>query len=81
MENVEQVCVDPFSLSSTRPIICKGLDVLVTVLELCDVVGELWVDGSFLTEKINPKDVDVVLRVDGALYNSGAASNEMRLTG
>jgi hypothetical protein len=73
MENVEQVCVDQFSLSSTRPIICDGLDMLVTVLELCDVVGELWVDGSFLTEKINPKDVDVVLRVDGALYNSGTA--------
>jgi hypothetical protein len=73
MANVEQVCVDQFSLSTTRPPICDGLDVFLTVLELSDVTGEVWVDGSFLTEKINPKDVDVVLRVDGEFYNTGTA--------
>ncbi len=34
------------------------------------IVGELWVDGSFLTEKINPEDVDIVLRIDGIFYES-----------
>lgn len=71
MANIEQVCVDQFSLSTTRPAICDGLNVLQTVLELADVSGELWVDGSFITEKINPKDVDIVLRVNGSLYDAG----------
>lgn len=30
--------------------------------------GELWVDGSFLTEKLNPADVDLLLRVSVVDY-------------
>ena len=71
MENVEQVCVDLFPLSTIRSTIFSGLQQFVEILEIGGVVGEVWVDGSFLTEKINPKDVDVLLKVDGALYNSG----------
>ncbi len=33
--------------------------------------AELWVDGSFLTEKLDPKDVDIVARIPGHVYNSG----------
>ena len=29
--------------------------------------GELWVDGSFLTEKIDPPDTDVVLLLPGRI--------------
>lgn len=71
MEAVEQVCVIPFSLSASRPTIFDGLVTFVQTLEAAGVPGELWLDGSFLTEKINPKDVDVVLRVDGSVYNAG----------
>lgn len=35
------------------------------------VVGDLWVNGSFLTEKIDPDDVDVVLRMEAAAYDFG----------
>lgn len=44
---------------------------LVKTLEMAGVPGELWLDGSFLTERINPKDVDVVLKVDAPVYNIG----------
>jgi hypothetical protein len=63
--------VRQFPLSSIRPKIFDGLGDFTRILERFDVVGEIWVDGSFLTEKINPKDVDVLLKVDGALYNHG----------
>ena len=49
----------------------SGLKTFIQTLEAANVVGDLWLDGSFLTEKINPKDIDVVLKIDGALYNSG----------
>ena len=71
MGNVEQVCVDLFPLSTIRATIFGGLVTFVQTLEAANVPGELWIDGSFLTDKINPKDVDVLLRVDGAVYNSG----------
>lgn len=71
MGNVEQVCVDMFPLSSVRATIFNGLVTLVQTLETAGVPGHLWIDGSFLTEKIDPKDVDVILKVDGSVYNSG----------
>jgi hypothetical protein len=60
-----------FPLSTIRGTIVSGLKTFIQTLEAANVVGDLWLDGSFLTEKINPKDIDVVLKIDGALYNSG----------
>ena len=71
MGDVEQVCVDLFPLSTSRAAIFDGLGVFVEMLEAADVPGQLWIDGGFLTEKIDPKDVDVILKVDGEIYNSG----------
>jgi hypothetical protein len=71
MANVEQVCVDLFPLSTSRGTIFGGLVTFVKTLETADVSGELWLDGSFLTEKINPKDVDVIPKVDSVVYNAG----------
>lgn len=39
----------------------KSLWTLVACLTRWGVGEELWVDGSFLTEKIDPRDVDLVL--------------------
>jgi hypothetical protein len=62
-------CVDAFPLSSTRVAIVDGLTAVTGRLVNSWVVGELWVDGSFVTEKIDPQDVDVVLRIGAGLYN------------
>ncbi len=48
-----------------------GLAEVVERLSAYQVAGELWVDGSFLTEKINPGDVDIVLRVPSSVYDDG----------
>jgi hypothetical protein len=34
------------------------------------IVGEVWIDGGFVTEQIDPKDVDFVLRVESAFYEN-----------
>jgi hypothetical protein len=54
-------------LSASRRVIFTGLVTFVQTLEAAKVPGELWLDGSFLTEKINPKDVDVILKVDAVV--------------
>lgn len=71
LQEVEKVCVTGFPLSSSRPGIFAGLKTFVERLEKDGVAGELWLDGSFLTEKIDPKDVDVILKVEGAVYDGG----------
>lgn len=38
-----------------------GLESMVAEFWRQDLVGDLWVDGSFLTIKIDPADVDIVL--------------------
>ena len=40
----------------------RGLEEVVERLVRTGVKGELWIDGSFLTEKIHPEDVDLLLR-------------------
>ena len=65
------VCVDLFPLSTTRRPIMDGLVTLHDKLVSVGIAGELWVDGSFLTEKIDPNDVDVVVKCAGEFYDSG----------
>jgi len=50
----------------------EGLERVIRNLRMNGVAGELWVDGSFVTEKINPEDVDFVLRVSAQFYENGA---------
>ena len=71
IELLRQQCVDRFPLSRTRARIMTGLTEVIERLSQYRVAGELWVDGSFLTEKINPGDVDIVLRVQSQVYDDG----------
>lgn len=40
-----------------------GVEALVADLKQHAIEGELWVDGSFLTQKVDAQDADVLLRV------------------
>lgn len=63
LEDVRRLCVDTFKLSKTREGIMNGLETVVTKLRDANVKGLLWLDGSFVTEKIDPCDVDMVLEI------------------
>jgi hypothetical protein len=72
MDQIDQICVTNFPLSTSRKPIMDGLRVFVQRLLGVGIRGDLWLDGSFFTEKIDPKDVDVVLRIDAVIYNTGS---------
>lgn len=55
--------VEPFDLSATRPRLFDALVAFVDTLRTAGVTGTLWLDGSFVTEKINPNDIDLVMFV------------------
>lgn len=48
----------------------NGLENVVQVLEQAGLAGDLWVDGSFMTEAIDPADSDVALWVSADDYDA-----------
>lgn len=38
--------------------------------------GELWVDGSFVTQKIDPGDVDILVHVSSGIYEGNAGKRQ-----
>ena len=57
---LEDTCLAPFAFSSTRPTLTKQLQMFVNELRAMGLQGELWVDGSYVTDKEDPGDVDLV---------------------
>lgn len=50
-----------------------GFVALIKRLNEANIIGEIWVNGSFLTAKPEPNDVDLLLRVSSAEYDSDAS--------
>jgi hypothetical protein len=74
LSDLRQLCVDQFPLSVIRATLMSGVETIVDRLFAPNVSGKLWIDGSFLTEKINPADTDVILEVDApSMYDNGSA--------
>lgn len=62
LADIQEQCVDAFVESRSRPQLFAGLRNLIQELSDADgLQGDLWIDGSFVTQKLNPGDVDVVL--------------------
>lgn len=68
---LRESCVAHFALSTTRNRIMAGLEAVVEAVCRTRIAAEVWIDGSFLTEKTDPEDVDVVFRVQAAVYDRG----------
>ena len=69
-------CVAAFPLSKNRSKIMDGVDKFVDMLRAEGVVGDLWIDGSFMTQKLDPEDVDVVLSVQSQFYENGTEAQQ-----
>lgn len=53
-----------------------GLEIVVKRLVSAGILGEIWVDGSFVTEKIDPSDVDLLLMVDGQFFDNATQEQQ-----
>lgn len=79
LNEFEKIFVNDFYESQSRKVIFKGfIKWLKQLLTFC-YPDEIWIDGSFVTSKINPNDIDVVVFVDlMVLYNNKIELEEMR---
>ena len=57
-----------------RPSHIASLKAVLTSLSSFKTKGELWIDGSFLTEKPDPRDIDMVLRIRSDEYQTASQS-------
>lgn len=62
--------VGDFKASARRPLLWSSLMTFCEELRDEGVLPcRLWLDGSFLTEKIEPDDVDLVVEMESSLYD------------
>lgn len=63
LDQLHEVCVEPFS-EERRQLLFENLCLFLNNLSKLGLVGKVWVDGSFLTEKPEPGDVDILIVLD-----------------
>lgn len=66
---VRAQCVDAFASSETRARLLESFETVLAHLEGAGLIGTVWLDGSFVTEKINPADIDFLFVVHAAVYD------------
>lgn len=71
---LRKLCVDGFGpLSSTRDEIMTGFENVVQILDDGRIAGEIWLNGSFFTDKIDPADIDGSLCIPHDVWQSASA--------
>lgn len=71
-------CVDPFPSSQARPQLSAQLFDFMQELRSLGLLGKVWIDGSFVTDKDEPGDVDIVF-VPDPICGEAFQSNFMRI--
>jgi hypothetical protein len=65
IDALEGLAVTPFPGDPRRPGLIAKLRAWVAAIRAYHVTGTLWIDGSFLTQKPSPGDIDLVFRRPG----------------
>lgn len=64
LPQVKAAFVDAFPGNATRERLYRSLEEYIQRLLVADICCEIWLDGSFLTEKQHPDDIDVAMVLD-----------------
>lgn len=76
LEDFERRFVRGFKESNTRSEIFNGYLKYCSKILSLEVASLQWIDGSFTTNKINPKDIDFVTHVDGIKLDSSTEQEQ-----
>jgi hypothetical protein len=60
---MEQLVVNGFALSKRRGTLWKNFLFVLKTLQDLKIPCDVWIDGSFLTHKVDPDDVDFVVDI------------------
>lgn len=63
MDMLHALTVERFEDSESRKRLYNNLSDWISKLQSYGIHGSLWIDGSFVTEKLNPGDIDCLLEI------------------
>lgn len=63
VDDLKALAVDAFPKSQRRPTLWVNFLSVLARLEEAGIACDIWIDGSFLTKKIEPDDVDFVVDI------------------
>jgi len=76
VDELRKLCVTNFPESKVRGDIMAGFETIYERAISVGIEGEAWIDGSFLTTKIDPGDVDFIVLADARFRDSGTPQQE-----
>lgn len=82
LATIQRIFVEEIQLSATRKAIFEDFIVYNEALKNIILTGfTQWIDGSFVTQKRNPNDIDLVTFIDFEVYNTNEIEiDELRRT-
>jgi hypothetical protein len=66
-EELRRLCVDDFPNSTRRSYLAEALEEIFDGFTDFAITCEVWIDGSFVTTKLDPADVDMVFVIDSGV--------------
>jgi hypothetical protein len=79
IDELRELCVARFPLSTTRWAIMDGFRKIVALLAAQRIDCEILVDGSYITEEIQPDDIDFAVVVSRQFYDASTPSQRKLL--
>lgn len=64
LEELRRCTVDDFPESRRRPELFSALSVYLELLSNTGLKADVWIDGSYMSEKPEPEDIDMVVSFD-----------------
>lgn len=71
IDGMRKICVEAFPENARRVEIMSGFELIYESLQSAEIPGEIWIDGSFLTKKVDPDDIDFVVMTPNAIFDDG----------
>jgi hypothetical protein len=76
LEGLKRLCVDGFAKSTLRPEIWAGLTAILDQIVAVNIVCDVWLDGSYTTQKLEPDDVDFVFIMSSHYRTEGTPEQQ-----
>lgn len=77
LSELRKMCVIDFPHSKRRDPVMRSLEAMCTSISVAFIRAEVWVDGSFLTKKIEPDDVDVLVTLNAECANGTSQQQQI----
>jgi hypothetical protein len=75
-DELKRAVVEGFPLSKRREALWNSLTFVLNALTDLKIPCDVWLDGSFLTKKIDPDDVDFIVDIPIESWNSATPEQE-----